>query len=275
MTNRNGRTLLSVACEHGHLEIVTVLTRNKVIYHPIHSNKKPVMSPFIYACLNGHLVIARYLKFHYHSTNDPPDIYDGCTPIVYAIYGNHCNIVEFLLDNGIFYQHNIQVKQGILHLAIQHEKIDIVKLLIKKGYMHDYGKETQQSILSFACKIGNIEICEYLINIGYKFYKCEIKSQNILLKIGRSGKEDLLISVMSNYDFTQRRLGEISRFRNIDVCWPFKNKFLMLCAWKFDENSLLHNSVVPKPIIDTIFHFANWINVKPLPLYFKFCCDIF
>ena len=93
---KRGRSLLSWACEEGHLEIVRLLVERGASINQKDENDRA--SPCYFACENGHLEIIRMLVELGADINQGDE--NSWTPCHIASQNGHLEVVQLLLDRG-------------------------------------------------------------------------------------------------------------------------------------------------------------------------------
>ena len=116
----DGLTTLICACSRGSIEVVRLLIANKV---DLEARDVGAMTSLIYAVLNGHILIVRFLK----SNLNISVVLNSC------MYINVIIPIRLLLDKGA--QVDGKDKEGMTALlfAAQNGDVDIIKLLLSRN----------------------------------------------------------------------------------------------------------------------------------------------
>jgi len=112
---KNGKTGFIVACEEGHLELVSYLIQSKC-----DTNRKDFQGKtgFMHACLRGHLELVKYLADTGRNLHEKDR--DGNNAITLALKNKHIDIVTFLIENGCEPVFKVSKKQNMeIYKSIQ------------------------------------------------------------------------------------------------------------------------------------------------------------
>ena len=92
--------------------------------------------------------------------------YEGISPLIFAVQGEHTDIVEILLKNGANPDHIPRDGYAALHSAVINQSRDIVQMLLSYGA--DVNLKTRDSIapLHFAAANGDLVSARILLNYG-------------------------------------------------------------------------------------------------------------
>ena len=157
-----GFTLLHLACQHGHLDIVQYLI-NDQDFNPettIPNGRTPVHT----ACKSGHLHIVKCLitdhKCNPHCTDN-----DGYTPLHAASESGSIETVKYLITEQACDQHVADsIGATPLHYASKSGHLDIVQCLINKFNCDPQKSNSTGNIpLHYACRGGQTAVARYLI----------------------------------------------------------------------------------------------------------------
>ena len=195
----SGLTLLHLACQHGHLDIVQYLINDQ------NCNPETTTTnghtPLHTACKSGHLHIIKCLisdhKCNPHCTDN-----DGCTPLHAASESGNIETVEYLItEQGCDPHVGDSIGNAPLHYASKGGHLDVVQCLITEfnsdpqipiasnsgpqqiDLMHifdcncsaEYSSENGNTPLHSACQNGHLEVAKYLITE----HKCNPEHGNI------------------------------------------------------------------------------------------------
>ncbi|CAC5377122.1 unnamed protein product [Mytilus coruscus] len=99
--NTQDSTPLFVACERGHIEIVSVLLENKAGEIDINQHSSSLESPLYIVCKKGHTAIVSLLLNHVADEVDVNKLtYEGESPFHAASEGGYTDIVDLLLAHA-------------------------------------------------------------------------------------------------------------------------------------------------------------------------------
>lgn len=95
--------------------------------------------------------------------------YEECTPIMYEVYMNNMDNVEFLLSVGadVNYQRNLDGYTS-LHWAAQKSDLKMIKLLLDSGAQTEIKNTNGQTAMDLAKQRGDDEVLELLQKAGSK-----------------------------------------------------------------------------------------------------------
>ena len=159
----SGLTLLHLACQHKHLDIVQYLINDQNC-NP-ESTSPNGRTPLHIACKSGHLHTAKCLitdhKCNPHCTDN-----DGYTPVHAASESGNIETVKYLItEQGCDPQVGDSIGNTPLHYASESGHLDILQYLITEFKCDALKPNSRGSIpLHYACKGGQIAVAKYLIN---------------------------------------------------------------------------------------------------------------
>ena len=187
----SGATPLHIAADHGHKDLAEFLLKsgakidagNRSGNTPMHMTVKyghKEMAAFLESCgaeldifaasgLGMHQRVAAMLEADpdtINSTAHHPTPRDDCTPLHWAVHGEHVEAAEVLLAKGADPDAKDHVAMTPLHLAVQSGQNDLTELLIRNGA--EIGARDFQgcSPLHFAAHGGDREIVQTLLEAG-------------------------------------------------------------------------------------------------------------
>ena len=159
----SGLTLLHLACQHGHLDIVQYLINDRKCNPETTTTNG--CTPLHTACKSGRLHIIKCLitdhKCNPHCTDN-----DGYTPLHAASESGNIEPVEYLItEQGCDPHGSDSIGNTPLHYASQHGQLDTVKCLITEFNCDLQKSNSRGSIpLHFACLGGQITVARYIID---------------------------------------------------------------------------------------------------------------
>ena len=159
----SGLTLLHLACQHKHLDIVQYLINDQNC-NP-ETTSPSGRTPLHIACKSGHLHIAKCLitdhKCNPHCTDN-----SGYTPVHAASESGNNEMVKYLItEQGCDPQVGDSIGNTLLHYASENGHLDILQYLITEFKCDALKPNSKGSIpLHYACKGGQIAVAKYLIN---------------------------------------------------------------------------------------------------------------
>ena len=159
----SGLTLLHLACQHGHLNIVQYLIKNQKCN--AETTTPNGRTPLHIACKSGHLHILKCLiadhKCDPHCTDN-----DGYTPLHAASENGNIETVKYLItEQGCDPQVVDSIGNTPLHYASESGHLHIVQDLTTNFNCNPQKANSRGSIpLHYACKGGQIAVARYLID---------------------------------------------------------------------------------------------------------------
>lgn len=171
--NTKGNSLLHIASENGHLDIVKFLIEKGA---RIFANKKTYY-PLYLAAKFGHLEMVTYLKSLGHDMNIR-DKY-GRTPMHLACANGHLDVVRYLVSEGAL--NNVLDRDNFSPLvyACQDHKLDIVEYLVRLN----------PGLVSIKTTEGYIRCLSYLTIEELKSLLIKLRESNIILSEKAVGKK--------------------------------------------------------------------------------------
>lgn len=161
MRDENGKTLLHLATEYGHADIVQYLLENGM--NPDTTDRIGDTALQI-AAYNGYSDITEQLINAGANVNTGNNY--GITPLLNAIFNQQYDIARLLVRNGA----NVQAKSingsPPLHVAAKNGNLEFVKFLISQGAdVHASGQFSYKAV-HFASAYGHLDVVKYLISKG-------------------------------------------------------------------------------------------------------------
>ncbi len=161
--DEHGNSILLLATQHGHKEIVELLIQNGSDINLIDINNG--FSALMIASQLGYIEIAKLL-IENNTTNLDLQGENGATALILASEYGHKEIVKTLIDNNA--NINLQAKNGAtgLTLASGNKHIEIAKLLIENDANINSQNIYGRSALVWASEDGYIEMAKLLVENG-------------------------------------------------------------------------------------------------------------
>ena len=162
--DKDGNTLLHIACYNNHFAIVELLTNHHECY--IETRDLNGRSVLHIAAYQGHLRIVKYLVESKACDINVKDD-DNETPLHVAWYACHLDIVEYLSSNKLC---DVNAKDGNgrhgLHLAAKQGCLEVVKYLVeRKGCDVNLMDGNNDTPLHLAC--SNVHVLEHDTDTGH------------------------------------------------------------------------------------------------------------
>ena len=182
MKDPSGPTLLHLACQHGHLDIVQYLINDQDC-NP-ESTTLNGRTSLHTACKSGHLHIVKCLitdhKCNPHCTDN-----DGYTPLHAASESGNIETVKYLITEQGCDPHVVDsIGNTPLHYASESGHLHIVQELITNFNCDPQKANNRGSIpLHYACRGGQIAVARYLIDEHQCNPNCTIMSGNTSLHL--------------------------------------------------------------------------------------------
>lgn len=164
LQDQNGRTLLSHACEAGHIEVTLFLLKNPLCSAGIKDFKN--WYPLHYASYYSHFSVLKALFDHTKNIQSNIKNNKGLTPLHILTASNQYHMVEFLLHQDIDINHQDTSGWTALHYAASNQFTRILELLLlfeADVFVQDIHGKTA---LFVACERGYIDCCLSLILSG-------------------------------------------------------------------------------------------------------------
>ena len=163
----DGATPLLIACQNGHLSIVSMLLEKDPDL--IRVAKRGGFTPFYVACEHGYTDIATLLY-----ERDPGVVRvcqdDGASPLLIACQNGHPAIVSLLIEKDSELMRIPKTLGGFtpLYIACEYDHVDVVSLLIEKdSTLVRQTTKTGNSPMHIACEKGLVNVVSLLMNSPY------------------------------------------------------------------------------------------------------------
>lgn len=164
-TDTNHDTALTLACAHGHVELVQLLiARGSKIDH----RDKKGFTPLHWAAMNGHLEIIDILVSNGADLEAEDKL--SMSPLLVAAWYGHVQVVERLIALGSKPSKSDKKQQTILHCASKNNHSEVIKFLLNTCPISELSLDAKdkkcQTALHFAVINSDLEIVNRLINCG-------------------------------------------------------------------------------------------------------------
>lgn len=159
------------ACENGHLEVAKFLNSKGA---PVDDESGFGWTGLIQAASNGHLNVVKWLVEN-GATVDLCKNSDKETALWKAISHGHVDVAEYLMDHGANDKHVNHEETPMLIQACYKGQLPTVKFLLSRGAdLQIRDKSYGNTAFLTACRWGNLELVKYLVSLG----KIDIKETN-------------------------------------------------------------------------------------------------
>jgi ankyrin repeat protein len=149
-----GNTLLMLAAREGHGETVNALLK----YRPkLSARNQAGDSALMLAVLKSNAEIVELLLAAGAEVN-----HDGWTPLAYAAFEGHVNLLERLIEKGADVNALVPNKSNALMLAARNGHIEVVRRLLKLDVNVDQKNDSGFTAESWALSNGNTDIAELI-----------------------------------------------------------------------------------------------------------------
>ena len=163
-TDKKERTVLHYAAMGGHLDIV------KYLVDELHCTVDPLdyeeKTPLLKAAKNGHLDVIKCLHSHQASLTKHSN--NGWYPIHSAAKWGHDNVIQYLLNNGVYIETPAENDQRTpLYVACQYGQLKTAAFLISRG-ANIYAANGREGFtpLHIASYNNHTDIIELLLSMG-------------------------------------------------------------------------------------------------------------
>ena len=155
-----GRTALSVASYHSHLQAVQVLLQH---WASPDVEDEQGNRPLTVARMGGADLDVIRLLFERDSTGHEEPNNEGKTALSYACLNDDVETVELFLNSSC----HLQQKDNLGHTALfDAGSVEIAKLLLERGAHMNIEAENGDTPFSWACKNDRVEVAELLLDRG-------------------------------------------------------------------------------------------------------------
>eukprot|EP00051_Salpingoeca_urceolata_P027394 m.481310 g.481310 ORF g.481310 m.481310 type:complete len:763 (+) comp22128_c0_seq1:441-2729(+) len=200
-----GRTPLLLACLHGQLQIVQLLTScDPTVLKQNDFDPQRGGSAIHYAAWGGHLDIIDWLLQQGCGLGEVDLV--GNTPLLYAVYGGHTDVVKALLSRGrSLHEVNNKGHTAIIQASCGgHQKL--VEWLLDHGASLNERDDVGNTALLFAAWGGHLSLVEWLLERGASLDEASDTGHTALLSAANSGKQEVVewLLDVKHVNLTQR-----------------------------------------------------------------------
>ena len=163
ITDSEGNTLLSIACNNGYNKIVKFLLRNG---SDVNTKNNEGDSPLHMSCMSGyHRVVKTLIK---NGADINSKNLKGETPLHISSYVNELKITKILMENGADINAKNNIGETSFLMACYVENLGVVKLFLEKNGNSNINIVDNDgcSPLIGAASVGNYDIMVVLIKNG-------------------------------------------------------------------------------------------------------------
>lgn len=183
----DGCTPLLIAGKRGHQNIVEYLLKKGASIDDIDKDPKRQGNILHYACWGGHLKLAQWLIDSQGADPGCTDVV-GNTPLLYAIYGGHRDVVEELLRRG----RSLRERNNKNHTAILQASCGghqhLVEWLLDEGFSLREMDADGNTALLFAAWGGHRDLMEYLLSRGASLEEKNANGHSVFLSAANGGR---------------------------------------------------------------------------------------
>ncbi|KAL4123477.1 hypothetical protein PRIC2_009332 [Phytophthora ramorum] len=158
IAHRTGDTLLALAVQSGHLEVVRYLVEQGANREATGWLDKTVL---MLAASLGHLEVARYLV-EQGAKKEATDN-QGKTALIWAACHGRLDMVRYLAEQGAKKDAIDQNGNTALIWAACHGRLEVVRYLIERGAKKDAKDQNGNTALIWAVNHGHLEVVHYLV----------------------------------------------------------------------------------------------------------------
>jgi ankyrin repeat protein/GTPase SAR1 family protein len=160
---REGYSILSLACEHGYIDLVKLLVlRGANIEHRDSDFER---TPFLIASIYGHVPVLNLLLELQCNKNARTKMNNGALAV--ACWQGHLDALQFLVDFGhLAVNEEHQNARTPLHWAARNGHIDVCSFLLERHANINSQDQYLQTALHKSCKGNHVACAELLISKG-------------------------------------------------------------------------------------------------------------
>ena len=161
VTKSKGLTAFHLACQHGHLQVLEELyEKNREL---IDARAVDRTTSEHYASKFGHHHIVKWLYPLVKKTARIDE--DGRTPLHFACIEGHIDIAKYLIMDTLLDQVKATDTHGktALHYAIEYNRLALVECFSNLRDTFFEAEQSEESYLQYACRYGHVDIAKYLI----------------------------------------------------------------------------------------------------------------
>ena len=157
--DKNGRTIMHIACSLGHIEIVKLLIEYSINVDAYSLKNK--QTPLHETCIGGHTKILQLLL----SEVADLDVVDhlGRSAAHYCAIHGESKCLEILCNHGCDICLEDSVNRTGVHFAAMNNHCDIIQILMERGADLDVGDMEGKTPTHYAARYGSIKALETLL----------------------------------------------------------------------------------------------------------------
>lgn len=200
----DGCTPLLLACKHGHIALAKFFLEEGASIQDRDADPKRQGNAVHYAAWGGHLNMVRWLlQPEQGGSLDDLDVV-GNTPLLYAIYGGHRHLVDFMVDHGrSLSERNTKNHTALLQAACGGH-LHLVKWLLSQGFTVNESDHDGNTALLFAAWGGHLGLIQYLLEHGSNLSEKNHNGHSIMLSAANGGRVEIVEWLLTQgFDLTE------------------------------------------------------------------------
>lgn len=192
----DGCTPLQIASKRGDLQLVKFLLERGASIDDTDLDPKRRGNALHYASWGGNLQLVRFLLDEHHADPGCTDIV-GNTPLLYAIYGGHRDVVDELVRRGrTLFERNNKGHTPILQAACGGHR-HLVEWLLDQGHSLVETDSDGNTPLLFAAWGGHLELMQFLLSRGANLDEVNNNGHNVFLSAANGGQVEVVDWLLS------------------------------------------------------------------------------
>ncbi|XP_071142400.1 serine/threonine-protein phosphatase 6 regulatory ankyrin repeat subunit B-like isoform X2 [Mytilus edulis] len=181
----NGKSFISLACEHGSINAIKTLSEKDVDFKEIDVNGRTLIH---IACNTDSVDVIQLLEDNGSDLNIPDK--DGRFPLFLSIYNDCYNVSEFLIQKGCHIAKLEEDTKIALISVFEDGRIELSKLLVSNDYTEKLSN-FDETMLYHACRLGLFEKVKTILQNGIDVNKTYKYGYTPMILADIGGNDDL------------------------------------------------------------------------------------